>query len=113
MELNRQTDGFSQEAEQLLLTYGWPGNVRELQNKVKRAVLLSESRFVEVGLLNIRINEKNEIQEIDYDTDTEKKLAILKALKASGGHRIKAAKLLGINPATLYRRMKKYGLSSK
>lgn len=112
-ELNRQTDGFSQEAEQLLLTYGWPGNVRELQNKVKRAVLLSENRLVEAELLNIRINEKNEIQEIDYDTDTEKKLAILKALKASGGHRIKAAKLLGINPATLYRRMKKYGLSSK
>lgn len=112
-ELNRQTDGFSQEAEQLLLSYGWPGNVRELQNKVKRAVLLSENRLVEAELLNIRINEKNEIQEIDYDTDTEKKLAILKALKASGGHRIKAAKLLGINPATLYRRMKKYGLSSK
>ena len=37
----------------------------------------------------------------------------IKALKASGGHRIKAARLLGINPATLYRRMKKYGLSDK
>lgn len=84
-----------------------------MQNKVKRAVLLSESSLIEAEFLNIKIRKSDEIQEIDCDMDTEKKLAIIKALKASGGHRIKAARLLGINPATLYRRMKKYGLSDK
>jgi transcriptional regulator of acetoin/glycerol metabolism len=41
---------------------------------------------------------------------TEEKLSIIKALKATGGHRKKTAELLGINPATLYRKMNKYGL---
>ena len=41
---------------------------------------------------------------------TEEKLSIIKTLKATGGHRKKAAELLGINPATLYRKMNKYGL---
>ena len=45
-----------------------------------------------------------------YDGMTEEKLSIIKALKATGGHRKKAAELLGINPATLYRKMNKYDL---
>ena len=45
-----------------------------------------------------------------YDGMTEEKLSIIKALKATGGHRKKTAELLGINPATLYRKMNKYGL---
>lgn len=111
--LKKETEGFTLDAQQTLLSYYWPGNIRELQNKVKRAVLLSESSLIEAEFLNIKIRKSDEIQEIDCDMDTEKKLAIIKALKASGGHRIKAARLLGINPATLYRRMKKYGLSDK
>ena len=43
-ELNRQTDGFSQEAEQLLLSYGWPGNVRATENGRRRCCTLIRPR---------------------------------------------------------------------
>ena len=47
------------------------------------------------------------------ETEAEEKQSILKALKASGGHRRKAAEMLHIDPSTLYRKMKKYGLLDK
>ena len=60
-ELKRQTDGFSREAEQQLLSYGWAGQmIRELQNKIKRAVLLSKQPIIETACLNIRIEDEKE-----------------------------------------------------
>lgn len=66
------------------------------------------------------ISAKSEQEErnADFDalfpeTEAGEKLSILKALKASGGHRRKAAEMLHIDPSTLYRKMKKYGLLDK
>ena len=113
MELNRQTDGFSQEAEQLLLTYGWPGNVRELQNKVKRAVLLSKQSVIEAGCLNIKIEDEEEEIFLFPENETQEKLSIVRALKICTGNRKRTAEMLHIDPSTLYRKMKKYGLNNK
>lgn len=44
-ELRKPTEGFTPEAEERLLSYPWPGNIREMQNRVRRAVLLAESRW--------------------------------------------------------------------
>ena len=112
-ELNRQTDGFSQEAEQLLLTYGWPGNVRELQNKVKRAVLLSKQSVIEAGCLNIKIEDEEEKIFLFPENETQEKLSIVRALKICTGNRKRTAEMLHIDPSTLYRKMKKYGLNNK
>ena len=102
------------EARQLLVSYRWPGNVRELQNRIKRAVLLAETPMLDVHGLNIEANQ-------DEDTPTAfpvlplkdealEKESIIRALRACNGHREQAAALLNINPATLYRKIKKYGL---
>lgn len=112
-ELNRQTDGFSQEAEQLLLSYGWPGNVRELQNKVKRAVLLSKQSVIEAGCLNIKIEDEEEKIFLFPENETQEKLSIVRALKICTGNRKRTAEMLHIDPSTLYRKMKKYGLNNK
>ena len=110
-KLRRDTEGFSIEAQQLLLSYEWPGNIRELQNKIKRAVLLTEKPVIEPECMDIGINTNTvSANSVYYDGMTEEKLSIIKALKATGGHRKKTAELLGINPATLYRKMNKYGL---
>lgn len=110
-KLRRDTEGFSIEAQQLLLSYEWPGNIRELQNKIKRAVLLTEKPVIEPECMDISINTNTvSANSVYYDGMTEEKLSIIKALKATGGHRKKAAELLGINPATLYRKMNKYEL---
>lgn len=109
-ELKRKTDGFTLEAEQLLLSYSWTGNIRELRNRIKRAVLVSESSTINAEDLGIRLEDKEYTNiKQDYDKSSEKD-CLIRALHASGGHRKKAAELLGINPATLYRKMNKYGL---
>lgn len=112
-ELKRQTDGFSREAEQLLLSYGWPGNVRELQNKVKRAVLLSKQPIIESACLNIRIEDEEEGIFLFPENETQEKLSIIRALKICTGNRKRTAEMLHIDPSTLYRKMKKYGLNDK
>lgn len=112
-ELKRQTDGFSREAEQLLLSYGWPGNVRELQNKVKRAVLLSKQPIIETACLNIKIEDEEEGIFLFPENETQEKLSIIRALKICTGNRKRTAEMLHIDPSTLYRKMKKYGLNCK
>ena len=86
-ELKKQTEGFTPEATQLILSYRWPGNVRELHNKIKRAVLMARQPVIEAAELNIRMDDTDGEINLFPETETGEKLSILKALKASGGHR--------------------------
>lgn len=114
-ELKRETRGFTDAAAFRLRTYAWPGNVRELQNRIKRAVLLAETPLVDIeGLTpgnrsgNIKTDGVPAI--LPLKDEAAEKESIANALKACDGHRERTAQLLNINPATLYRKMKKYGL---
>ena len=51
-ELKRETQGFTDDARCRMLAYHWPGNVRELQNRIKRAVLVTENPLLELPDLN-------------------------------------------------------------
>ena len=112
-ELKRSTEGFSPEAERLMLSYAWPGNVRELHNKVKRAVLMAKTPVIEASELDIRQGNPDAGINLFPENEAEEKQSILMALRTSGGHRRKAAEILHIDPSTLYRKMKKYGLLDK
>lgn len=115
-ELKRKTSGFSNAAKRRMLTYPWPGNVRELQNRVKRSVLVAESSVLEMEGLDTELNQyDNEPTTIPairpLKDEYLEKMNIINALKACNGHREQVAAMLKINPATLYRKMKKYGLN--
>lgn len=114
-ELKRETLGFTEDARRRMLAYRWPGNVRELQNRIKRAVLVSETPMLDVDGLEMAagvcVDEETDTPVIlPLKGETFEKENIIKALKACNGHREQAAGMLNINPATLYRKMKKYGL---
>lgn len=114
-ELKRETLGFTEDAKRRMLAYRWPGNVRELQNRVKRAVLVSESPMLDMDGLETAVSvcgsEKTDTTAIlPLKDEAFEKESIIRALKACNGHREQAAGMLNINPATLYRKMKKYGL---
>ena len=114
-ELKRDTRGFSDDAIYRLHSYSWPGNVRELQNMVKRAVLLAETPLLEMKNL-VHGNPSDDSEKdtmpviVPLKNEDVEKESIIKALQACNGHREQAARLLGVNPATLYRKMKKYGI---
>lgn len=114
-ELHKTTSGFSTDAERLMLSHNWSGNIRELQNRVRRAVLISKNQVIEASDLNVRQSSKETITKPAVelrpikDDEAEKQL-IVRTLESCHGNKSKTARMLNVNPATLYRKMIKYGI---
>jgi two-component system NtrC family response regulator len=105
--------GFSNSSQKLMECYEWPGNVRELENKIQRAVIMSDSTLIEpeaLGFTGQPVVEK----EITTAVTTLKEARdraereIISAAMGNGGSMAKAAELLGISRPTLYDLMKKH-----
>jgi len=97
-----------------LVSYPWPGNVRELQHAVERAVILSESTFLQSKdfLINSDMSTERYITHDSLNIQSVEKTAIQQALKKANGNLTHAAGELGMGRTTLYRKMKKYHLQS-
>ncbi|HLR76794.1 MAG TPA: sigma-54 dependent transcriptional regulator [Balneolaceae bacterium] len=111
-ELNRPVQGITGEAMGALINHSWKGQVRELENIIERAVLLGDNEFIK--LTDLPAGIRDEDKEYNFDADSLEtavqsfeKHHILSVLKRSGGNKTKAARLLGIDPSTLYRKMEK------
>lgn len=104
--------GFTKDAMKRLEEGNWPGNVRELQHVIERAVIMTESEWINPNDLQMRsVNKASEELELDnYDLDKVEKTIILKVMKMHQGNISKAASELGLTRTSLYRRMEKYGL---
>ena len=103
----------SEEALTSLSSYDWPGNVRELENVIRRAVAMGQEEQIMIGDLPESINGGSAAIELPTDTCADslaayELIAIRNALHKCDGHRKKAAQLLGIGEATLYRKLNKY-----
>jgi two-component system, NtrC family, response regulator AlgB len=98
---------FSPEAMQAIRAYSWPGNLRELRNVIERAVILAESDRIEPsdlgdiaqGTTEFRLGGRASLEEIENE-HIRKVLANSRTID-------EAAHILGIDPATLYRRKKR------
>ncbi|MEI6633107.1 MAG: sigma-54 dependent transcriptional regulator [Chlamydiota bacterium] len=101
----------STEVLNLLMSYDWPGNVRELENVIERIIALSDGGLVMQEHLPEKILMTDEALEISQTKNLkefvqEKERAhIRKVLKETNGDKRAAAKLMGIDLATLYRKM--------
>jgi DNA-binding NtrC family response regulator len=106
----------SEDAVARLLAYDWPGNVRELENAVERAVALGSGPILHVGDLpsNLKYDMPAPLPDKDEFLPLEEleRRAILRALRESGGDKLRAARLLGIGKTTLYRKLKQYDAQS-
>ncbi|MGI8744872.1 MAG: sigma-54-dependent transcriptional regulator [Bryobacteraceae bacterium] len=91
--------------------YGWPGNVRQLQHMLERLAILAPGGRIDEAAVNQAI-EMTEPRENASDTlaDTEAD-QIRRVLTVTGGNKSKAAKILGIERKTLYRKLERMGLS--
>jgi DNA-binding NtrC family response regulator len=100
----------SDTAKQALLAYNWPGNVRELENGIRAAVALSHGKMLEVSELPTRVREayKSRGESSRVDLDALERTHIERVLRETGGNRSEAARQLGIDRVTLYRKMKRY-----
>jgi DNA-binding NtrC family response regulator len=120
-QTGKPVTGISESAMQLLQRYRWPGNVRELVNVIERAVVLTKNTVLQpqdlpeglrqdeshVDLVNGKLPGSN----LKAALANPEKQLILDALNAHGWNRQDTADFLGINRTTLYKKMKRYGIS--
>jgi DNA-binding NtrC family response regulator len=104
------------EALERLTHHTWPGNVRELQNAIERAFALSNADTIAVTDLPAAITDAAWPAPLPADGEALPTLGaaearlIAAALRASGGNKNEAARVLGIDRQRLYRKIEKYGL---
>jgi transcriptional regulator with PAS, ATPase and Fis domain len=115
VRMARKITGLTPRTVDQLLRYEWPGNVRELENAMERAVALARGNRVDFEDLPEEIRQAfpkpvvvagGKVQTL---RDVEKEY-ILAVLELNGGNQTRTAEQLGIGTATLYRKLKKYGL---
>jgi DNA-binding NtrC family response regulator len=114
LRMKRKISGLAPAAADQLLRFEWPGNVRELENAMERAVALARGSRVELEDLPEEIRQafprpvasKGTVRPLD---EIEKEY-ILAALELNGGNQTHTAVQLHIGSATLYRKLKSYGL---
>ena len=102
-------------AKLALLAYPWPGNVRELENAVRAAIALTPGKTLEAADLPARIREAQQARgssSTRVDLDALERSHIERVLRETGGNRSEAARQLGIDRVTLYRKMKRYEVSA-
>ena len=99
--------GISRRAQTLLGRYSWPGNIRELENVLGNACMMTEGETIDVGDLPqyIRESQGSEQQEEKGVSTLEavERAHTLRVLASVGGNKVRAAELLGISRAKLYR----------
>ncbi|MEO0155941.1 MAG: sigma-54 dependent transcriptional regulator [candidate division WOR-3 bacterium] len=114
IENNRPIKTLNKDAYQYLKLYHWPGNVRELKYLMEKlAILLPKTELDSDDIIPIfdEIKKDSKIQyNIDVAKDELEKNYILSALQQANGHMGKAAKILGIDRSTLFRKIKKLGI---
>ncbi|MEW5795550.1 MAG: sigma-54 dependent transcriptional regulator [Candidatus Zixiibacteriota bacterium] len=106
----------SDAAMEVLRRYSWPGNVRELENVIERAILLSRSATLEPSDFPeklIRSEETQLVREVAPVTPTLEsieKAYIHYVMTQTDGKKAEAARILGIDTSTLYRKIQRYDL---
>jgi transcriptional regulator with PAS, ATPase and Fis domain len=114
IRMGRQISSLAPGTADLLLRYEWPGNVRELENAMERGVALARGSRVELEDLPGEIRQPLPASLAETGTVQPlreiEKAYILAALELNGGNQTRTAEQLRIGSATLYRRLKGYGL---
>jgi len=109
--LGRERVTLTLEALEALRRYGWPGNVRELENAIERALVLGTTARIGIGDLPpaVRLRSAGEVPpERPLSLADVEREHILRTLRAAGGNRAAAARLLAVDRKTLYRKLKQY-----
>ena len=115
-KLNTTVKQVSEEAMNLLMTYHWPGNVRELENMIERAVLLNRTERLEVSDFPEKLQRPEQVplvketEAVTPTLESIEKAYIHYVMSQTEGKKAEAAKILGIDTSTLYRKIERYDM---
>lgn len=102
--------GFSSRALAAIAAHGWPGNVRELINRVRRALVMADGKWIEPDDLDLVMSSPPIEAVLDDARCSSERLAIRTCLDRSGQNVSRAARDLGVSRTTMYRLLAKHGM---
>lgn len=116
LQKGKRIDGISEEAMAVLMGYDFPGNVRQLQNVIEHAIVLCRGPRIEIDCLPPEVVSQAATASPGPTRGSQPLLqaeaaTIVQTLRQHDGHRGKTAQTLGIDKTTLWRKMKKYGIT--
>jgi transcriptional regulator with PAS, ATPase and Fis domain len=103
---------FTEDTIKAIRNYSWPGNVREIINKIRKAIIMSNGRFISPQDLDLNL-EETILKTEDCLKDAKEKIEkqkLRETLEICGNNILKASKKLGISRPSLYSLKKKYGI---
>jgi two-component system NtrC family response regulator len=112
-EFNRSVKGLSDDALTALSIHGWPGNVRELENRMKRAVVMTENKLISAADLELSAPDEDlSIYDLRMARARAEREVVQRALARSNGQLSAASRLLGISRPTLYSLLETHGVTA-
>lgn len=113
-EFRKPMRTFSPVAKRIIENYDWPGNIRELENKVKRAVIMSQGAIILPEDLNLNYQPgKSEMSSLRRKVAQFEEECIKEALYRNGGNISRTARELSVNRTTFYDMLHKYNIDHK
>jgi two-component system response regulator FlrC len=110
-EFGGATADLTPAASEALRRHDWPGNVRELRNVLERALIMCDGPCLDADHLCLRARKHVPLSSIT-DLGTLEKKAIVRAMRAADGNKVRAARELGISRMQLYTRLRKFGVET-
>ncbi|MFN2349419.1 MAG: PEP-CTERM-box response regulator transcription factor [Thioalkalivibrio sp.] len=111
-EQGRAVKGFTPEALKAIENHAWPGNVRELENRIKRAVIMTDGTQITSEDLELSSEGQDPLMlNLRQVRDDAESRALRRTLQIVDGNISRAAELLGVTRPTLYDLLKKHGLN--
>ncbi len=117
--------GFTPQAMRAMVSYPWPGNIRELRNAVEYAFVLAKGKSIGTEHLPEKLLQQNPAASnpmpsrpdpvvfAEISCKQSEKSALVEALQKSDGNQTRAAQMLGVSRVTVWKRLKKHGISLK
>jgi DNA-binding NtrC family response regulator len=115
-EHNKRITGLTRRTQRVLALYDWPGNVRELENVLRHAFLMAPASAIDLRDLPeqfVRRQETPQPQEELLSMEAVERRHARRVLERVGGNKMKAAKILGVSRATLYRLLEEESPAAK
>jgi len=106
-EFDRKVKGFNTNAAIALRKYHWPGNIRQLENKLKKAVVMSEKSLLGPEDLDLTPEFLQPVMPLADAKEEFQRRYINEVLERNGGNRTKTAKDLGVDPRTIFRHLER------
>ncbi len=94
---------FSPEAAIAMKKYAWPGNIRQLENRIKKAVILSDRALLTPADLDLQPEDLEEVMNLNDARERFQRRYVHEILARNNGNRTKTARDLGVDPRTIFR----------